>query len=97
MKRTGYSSRQPERSPLQEQLLYRRPMTVAEIRVFPRCHNTPAYPVCPRCGRTMEWEYAAFCDRCGQMLDWSGYHHAKITYVEPNNDVILGEHSVCSD
>ena len=97
MKRTAYSSRRRGRLPLWEQLLYRRPMTVAEIRVFPLCQNTPTYPVCPRCGRTMEREYVAFCSRCGQMLDWSGYDYAKMIYVEPNHHVTVEEHSIHPD
>ena len=47
------------RLPLAEQMRYRCPMHVAEIHVFPHCHGAPAYPVCPRCGRTMEREYMA--------------------------------------
>ena len=31
------------------------------------------YPVCPRCGITLEREYQAYCDRCGQALDWKKY------------------------
>lgn len=76
--------RRAKRSPLFKQLLYRRPMRVVEIHIFPRCHGAPAYPVCPRCGNTMECEYMAFCSRCGQKLDWQYYQHARIVYVEPN-------------
>lgn len=75
-------------SPLFEQLLYRYPMSVGEIHIFPRCHEAPAYPVCPRCGKTMECEYAAFCSRCGQNLDWKRYQYAKIVYVEPSHGAI---------
>lgn len=69
------------RLPLAEQMRYRCPMHVAEIHVFPHCHGAPAYPVCPRCERTMEREYMAFCSRCGQMLDWRRYQYARIVYV----------------
>ena len=69
------------RLPLAEQMRYRCPMHVAEIHVFPHCHGAPAYPVCPRCGRTMEREYMAFCSRCGQMLGWRRYQYARIVYV----------------
>lgn len=75
--------RRIRRFSLFQQLLYRWPMRVKEIRVFPRCRRTPAYPVCPRCRETMEYEYTAFCSRCGQNLDWRHYLHAKIVYVEP--------------
>lgn len=65
-------AKNPRRSgpPLSEELLYRHPMSVVEIHSFPRCHGAPAYPVCPRCEKTMEREYTDFCSRCGQMLDW---------------------------
>lgn len=87
MTRTKYLWR-AKRSPLFEQLLYRRPMSVVEIHIFPHCHETPAYPVCPRCGKTMECEYAAFCSRCGQKLDWQYYQYARIVYVEPNDGTV---------
>lgn len=68
-----------------EQLRYRRPMAVAEIRFFSRCRGVPAYPVCPRCEKTMEREYIAFCSRCGQKLDWEDFQDARIVYVEPRD------------
>ena len=79
-------AKNPRRSgpPLSEDLLYRHPMSVVEIHSFPRCHGAPAYPVCPRCEKTMEREYTDFCSRCGQMLDWRYYQHAKIVCVEPD-------------
>lgn len=83
MTRTKYLWK-ARRSPYFEQLLYRRPMNVGEIHVFPHCHETPAYPVCPRCGRTMEREYMAFCSRCGQKLNWQNYQYARIVYMEPD-------------
>ncbi len=78
-------------SPFFEQLLYRRPMSVVEIHVFPRCHGAPTHPVCPRCGETMEREYMAFCSRCGQKLDWQYFQYARVVYVEPNYDAIHSE------
>ena len=36
------------------------------------------YPLCPRCKRSMEREYANFCDRCGQKLFWDNIDNAKI-------------------
>lgn len=72
--------------PLWEELLYRLPMTVVEIRVFSHCHGSPAFPICPRCGLTIEREYMAFCSRCGQKLDWGRYLDAKIIDVELNDE-----------
>ena len=53
------------------QLSFRRPLKILQVRCFPQQGWTAVYPVCPRCGVTMEREYQHFCDRCGQKLDWS--------------------------
>ena len=55
------------------QLSFRRPLKVLQVRCFPQQGWTAVYPVCPRCGVTMEREYQHFCDRCGQQLDWSAF------------------------
>lgn len=49
---------------------YRLPLAVSQI-LFSL--NEDSYPICPRCGVTLEREYQSFCDRCGQCLDWNGY------------------------
>ena len=36
------------------------------------------YPVCPRCKRGMEREYANYCDRCGQKLIWPNLDNIEI-------------------
>lgn len=69
--------------PVCRQLLYRHAMAVVEIHMFPQCHGAPAYPVCPRCQRTMEREYMPFCSRCGQKLNWRGFQNARVLSVEP--------------
>ena len=58
-----------------DELAFRRPMAVTEALRF-RTGGT--YPVCPRCGVTMEREYQNFCDRCGQRLGWRKLHHAEV-------------------
>ena len=40
------------------------------------------YPVCPRCGISLDREYQSFCDRCGQRLDWKHYKEAQIIYPD---------------
>lgn len=55
---------------------FRQAMAVVEIMQF-KCGDT--FPVCPRCGTTLEREYQRFCDRCGQKLKWTGYDKAVIT------------------
>lgn len=82
-------TRRARPTPFLEELLYRRPMRVVEIHTYPHCHGAPAYPVCPRCGKTMEREYTAFCSRCGQMLNWRHYRHAKIVCVKSNENPYL--------
>lgn len=46
---------------------YRVPMDVDAIRLLA---GGESYPICPRCGITMDREYMAYCDRCGQRLGW---------------------------
>ena len=46
---------------------YRVPLAVKAIRVR---ESGDSYPICPRCGNTMDREYMRFCDRCGQRLCW---------------------------
>jgi len=81
MKAEKRLGRGPTSVPVWEQLLYRLPMVVSEVHVFHTAFGRTGYPVCPRCGRTMEREYMSFCSRCGQRLDWKDYESARITYV----------------
>ena len=60
---------------IEEKLLYREPMIVAEIKELGNCGY---FPICPRCDCTMEREYQSFCDRCGQMLNWKRFSRAKV-------------------
>lgn len=60
------------------ELAFRAPMLVTQIRVF---KMDGAYPVCPRCGLSLEREYQAFCDRCGQRLGWKNLRKAEIIYL----------------
>lgn len=59
------------------ELAFRVPMPVTQIRMY---HPDGAYPVCPRCGISLEREYQRFCDRCGQRLDWKDYRDAEVVY-----------------
>lgn len=61
--------------PENPELRFRRPMAVRKVLVF---QSGAAYPVCPRCERTLEREYQSFCDRCGQQLDWRDFDSALI-------------------
>ena len=52
---------------LTEFVSYRFPKPVKKVLLLP---NNDSYPLCPRCGFSLEREYMAFCDRCGQHLTW---------------------------
>lgn len=57
---------------------FRTPMPVVEVHRF---RGGGAYPVCPRCGITLEREYQSYCDRCGQRLSWRSLRKAKIVLL----------------
>lgn len=68
--------------PVQREAGFREPMSVTHIRCFQRVPRSTGFPVCPRCGVTMEREYQKFCDRCGQCLDWKGFSKAAVILPE---------------
>ncbi len=59
---------------MEEELKYRIKMRVRE---YIQCWDLNCYPVCPRCGASMEVDFQSYCDRCGQALNWKKYHKAK--------------------
>lgn len=66
----------------EEAVTYRIPLPVTEIMLFP---NGDAFPICPRCRRTLDREYQNYCDRCGQFLDWKYFSRAKVIRWKPKN------------
>ena len=72
---------------LDESLSFRRPMRVIAVRSYRNCSHLLTYPICPRCGLTMDREYQRFCDRCGQALDWKGFSMALILLAQSPNRV----------
>lgn len=66
---------------LQNELSFRRPLSVTQVYVF---RQGGAYPICPQCGISLEREFQNFCDRCGQRLDWKQFKHAQIIYPGPD-------------
>ncbi len=67
---------------IRREMPFREPMPVAQIRCFRFAYGLIGFPVCPRCGRTMEREYQSYCDRCGQHLDWKDFSKAAIILPE---------------
>lgn len=72
---------------------YRIHMEVSMVRVIGFGLWTSSYPVCPRCGRTMDREYQSFCDRCGQALSWRRFGRAGV--VRQNRPVCCIAKSDC--
>ena len=56
-----------------QEISYRIPMPVTEVRRFQGTSGFIAFPVCPHCGQTMEREFQSYRDRCGQCLDWERF------------------------
>ena len=52
------------------QLSFRRPMKVLQVCCFPQQGWTAVYPVCPKCGVTMEREYQHFVTAAAR--NWTG-------------------------
>ena len=65
-------------SSLWQELIYRKPMPVTQLRAHRGYYGYSEYPVCPQCGATLEREYQAFCDRCGQNLCWNYFDEATV-------------------
>ena len=64
-----------KRETSEEALTYRAQLQVTHVFV---ASNNDSFPICPRCGITMEREHQSYCDRCGQRLAWRYYSKAKI-------------------
>ena len=65
-------------SAMQQELAYRQPLPVTQVRCYHSISGQTGFPVCPRCGYTMEREYQRYCDRCGQRLDWQEFGRAVV-------------------
>lgn len=57
---------------------YGSPAQVTEAIIYP---GGDLYPLCPRCGLPIEYDYASFCLSCGQRLDWESF---STYYIEQN-------------
>lgn len=65
-----------------QEISFREPMPVTHVRCLHWHCGVSGFPVCPRCGVTMEREYQSYCDRCGQHLDWKDFSKATIILSE---------------
>ena len=71
-----------------EALQYRRPLRVIHIICYRAYSHNILYPLCPRCGVTLEREYQKYCDRCGQCLDWADLSKATIVVKNMSRDIL---------
>lgn len=69
-------------TPMQQELTFRAPMRVTQVRCLRWSCGIVSFPVCPRCRITLEREYQTFCDRCGQCLSWKRFSKATIILPE---------------
>lgn len=65
----------PEETVQPDPASFRLAMTVTHILRFP---NGSGYPLCPRCGISLEREFMRYCSCCGQCLGWKSLRHAKV-------------------
>lgn len=54
---------------------FRLALPVTQIIRYP---NGSHYPICPRCGRSLDREYLSYCNSCGQHMCWKRFRTAKI-------------------
>lgn len=54
---------------------FRLALPVTQVILFP---SGACYPICPRCGRSMDREYLNYCNSCGQHICWKKFGAAKI-------------------
>lgn len=67
---------------ISQEMSFREPVPVTQIRCSRFYCGMTGFPVCPRCGVSLEREYQAFCDRCGQCLSWQNYANATVILPE---------------
>ena len=70
---------------VEESVQYRQPMRIEEILIrkgkMYDFNTDDAYPICPRCGAAIEFDFQNYCGNCGQKLSWIGYGKAKVRYA----------------
>lgn len=52
-----------------QEIGYRIEISVRQSRFY----GIDRYPICPRCGISLEREFMKFCNNCGQKLGWDKY------------------------
>lgn len=62
--------------PAPEQLEYRIPKAVVEIKYRILSAHLILYPVCPQCAALIYQEFPNFCCNCGQALSWDSFDSA---------------------
>ena len=54
---------------------FRLALPVTQLILFP---NGSCYPICPRCGCSLDREYLNYCNSCGQHMRWETFGKAEI-------------------
>lgn len=67
-------------SAIRRKITFREPLAVTHLLCTHCQYGLSAFPVCPRCGISMEREYQSYCDRCGQCLDWKDLSKATLIF-----------------
>ena len=70
---------------MEQSVLYRNAMQVKEVLICKgrmyEFNEGNAYPICPRCGISIEYDYQKYCSNCGQKLSWRGYRKARVRFA----------------
>lgn len=61
---------------------YRTPMEIVTVRYYPHIKNQLSFPVCPRCGVDIEYDYQKYCYCCGQALGWKNIRYVKSVVIK---------------
>lgn len=66
----------------QEEMSYRQPMRISQIRCYRNADTIIGFPICPQCNIPLDREYQQYCDRCGQRLNWDQFSEAAIIFSD---------------
>ena len=67
-----------------EDISYRTPRMVMQLRVVMDICGETGFYVCPRCNISLDREFMTYCNNCGQKLNWRNYQNAQTIYLGKN-------------